>query len=137
MRKRATTTRPMRRGWAAKKSPISFDGDPLDTVRGRKIATTRIVITLTAAKKSDSTTVADVTPATDAPGMLVRKMPIIATVPAWAGNTALIAVPPWEAPQAILKDKLLPGYAARRMFRHARPINADSAVFSASATMSQ
>jgi hypothetical protein len=25
-------------------------------------------------------------------------MPIIATVPAWAGATALIAVPPWGAP---------------------------------------
>jgi len=46
-------------------------------------------------------------------------------------------VPPWEAPQAILKGKLLFGYAARRMFRQARPINADSAVFSASATTSQ
>lgn len=120
-----------------KKPPISFDGDPSDTVRGRKIATITIVATLTAAKKSDSTTVADVTPATDAPGMLARKMPIIATVPAWAGSTALIAVPPWEAPQAILKDKLLLGYAARRMFRQARPISADSAVLSASARTSQ
>jgi len=120
-----------------KKPPISFDGDPSDTVRGRKIATITIVVTLTAAKKSDSTTVADVTPATDAPGMLARKMPIIATVPAWAGKTALIAVPPWEAPHAILNDKLLLGYAARRMFRQARPISADSAVFSASARRSQ
>ena len=71
--------------------------------------------TLTAAKKSDSTTVAEVSPATDKPGMLARNIPIIATVPAWAGATALIAVPPWEAPQAILNGTLLPGYAARRM----------------------
>jgi hypothetical protein len=33
-------------------------------------------------------------------------MPIIATVPACAGTTALIAVPPCEAPQATLNDKL-------------------------------
>src|SRR4026209_2860901 len=137
MRITATIITAMRTGWAAKKSPISFDGDPVDTVRRRKSATTTIVSTLTAAKKTDSTTVADVTPATDAPGMLVRKMPIIATVPAWAGSTALIAVPPWEAPQAILKDKLLLGYAARRMFRQARPINAASVVCSASARGSQ
>ena len=55
--------------------------------------------TLTAAKKNDSTTVAEVSPATNEPGMLARNIPIIATVPAWAGATALIAVPPWEAPQ--------------------------------------
>jgi hypothetical protein len=61
--------------------------------------------------------------------MLARKMPIIATVPACAGTTALIAVPPCEAPQAILNDKLLVGYAARRMFLQDRPMNADSAVF--------
>ena len=36
--------------------------------------------------------------------MLVRKMPIIAAVPACAGATALIAVPPCDAPQAVLKD---------------------------------
>ena len=45
------------------------------------MATTMTVTTLAAAKKSDSTNAADVTPATDAPEMLVRKMPIIATVP--------------------------------------------------------
>jgi hypothetical protein len=36
--------------------------------------------------------------------MLVRKMPIIVAVPACAGVTALIAVPPCEAPHAVLKD---------------------------------
>ena len=56
-------------------------------------------------KKSDWTTVAEVTPATEAPGMLVRKMPIIAAVPAWAGAIALIAVPPCEAPQAVLNER--------------------------------
>ena len=74
------------------------------------------VTTLAAAKKSALTTVADVRPATEDPEMLARKMPIITTVPACAGTTALIAVPPCEAPQAILNDKLLVGYAARRMF---------------------
>ena len=49
--------------------------------------------------------------------MLVRKMPIIAAVPPCAGTSALIAVPPWEAPQATLKEIGLFGYAARRMFR--------------------
>src|SRR3954465_7709199 len=91
---------------------------------------------LTAVKKSDWTIVADVTPATDEPGMLARKMPIIVTVPAWAGVTALIAVPPCDAPQAVLNERLLPGYEARRMFRQPRPISADSAVFSASASAS-
>ena len=38
--------------------------------------------------------------------MLVRKMPIIAAVPAWAGAIALIAVPPCEAPQAVLNERL-------------------------------
>ena len=60
------------------------------------------ITTLTAVKKSDCTTVADVTPATEEPGMLVRKMPIIVAVPACAGVTALIAVPPCDAPQAVL-----------------------------------
>jgi hypothetical protein len=95
------------------------------------------VRTLTAAKKSDSTTTAEVSPATDEPGMLARNMPTIATVPAWAGTTALIAVPPWEAPQAVLNGTLLPGYAARSMFRQASPMNPDSAVFSPSARTSQ
>jgi hypothetical protein len=41
--------------------------------------------------------------------MLARKIPIITTVPACAGTTALIAVPPCDAPQATLNDKLLVG----------------------------
>lgn len=49
--------------------------------------------------------------------MLVRKIPIIAAVPAWAGPSALIAVPPCDAPQAVLNDNPPRGYAARRMFR--------------------
>jgi hypothetical protein len=48
--------------------------------------------------------VAEVTPATEAPRMLERKMPIIAAVPACAGVIALIAVPPCEAPHAVLKE---------------------------------
>ena len=47
---------------------------------------------LTAVKKSDWTTAADVTPATDEPGTLVRKMPIIVAVPACAGVTDLPAM---------------------------------------------
>jgi hypothetical protein len=94
------------------------------------------VTTLAAAKKS-ARTVADVRPGTEDPEMLGRKMPIITTVPACAGTTALIAVPPCEAPQAILNDKLLVGYVARRMFLQERPMNADSAVFSARAATSQ
>ena len=65
--------------------------------------------------------------------MLVRKMPIIAAVPAWAGAIALIAVPPCDAPQAVLKDRLPFGYAARRMLRQVRPRSADSQVFRPSA----
>jgi hypothetical protein len=49
--------------------------------------------------------VADVIPATDDPGMLDRKMPIIAAVPDWAGAMALIAVPPCDAPQEVLKER--------------------------------
>ena len=49
---------------------------------------------LSTVKKAAWTTVADVTPATVEPRMLVRKIPIIAAVPACAGVTALIAVPP-------------------------------------------
>ena len=56
-------------------------------------------------KKSDWTTVADVTPATEEPRMLVRKMPIMAAVPACAGVNALIAVPPCEAPHAVLNER--------------------------------
>jgi hypothetical protein len=37
--------------------------------------------------------------------MLARKMPIIAAGPPCAGTTALIAVPPCEAPHAVLNDK--------------------------------
>jgi hypothetical protein len=44
--------------------------------------------------KSDCTTVAATTPGTVEPGMLARKIPIITAVPACAGVTALIAVPP-------------------------------------------
>jgi hypothetical protein len=41
--------------------------------------------------------------------MLVRKIPIIAAVPACAGVTALIAVPPCEAPQDVLNESPEPG----------------------------
>ena len=88
-------------------------------------------------KKSDWMTVADVMPATDEPWMLVRKMPIIATVPACAGVTALMAFPPCEAPQDVLNERPEPGYAARRMFLQVTPISADSAVFRARASRSQ
>src|SRR4051812_46041542 len=118
----------MRSGWEAKNPPTSSEGEPFDTVPGRKIATPITISTLRAVKNSAWTTVADATPATDEPGMLFRKMPIIAAVPACAGVTALIAVPPCEAPQAVLNERSLPGYAARRMFRHPNPINPDSAV---------
>jgi len=74
-------------------------------VRGRKIRARITITTLTPVKKSDWTTVADVTPATDDPRMLVRKMPIMAAVPACAGVNALIAVPPWEAPHEVLKER--------------------------------
>ena len=63
-----------------------------------------------------------VTPATEAPGMLLRKMPIIAAVPAWAGASALIAVPPCDAPQAVLNVSPPFGYAARRMLRQVSPM---------------
>lgn len=91
-------------GCDATKPPVSSDGEPFETVRGRKIAAPITISTLTAVKNSDWTTVAEATPATDEPGMLVRKMPIIVAVPACAGVTALIAVPPCEAPHAVLKD---------------------------------
>jgi hypothetical protein len=110
---------------------------PFDTVRGRKTATAITIRTLTAVKNSDCTTVADATPATDDPGMLVRKMPIIAAVPACAGVTALIAVPLCDAPQAVLNVSPPRGYAACRMFRQPTPISADSAVFRATASRSQ
>jgi hypothetical protein len=96
-------------GCAAKKSPLSSDGDPFETVCGRKIATQMTITTLTAVKNSDCTTAAEVTPATDEPGMLDRKSPIIAAVPAWAGVSALIAVPPCDAAQAVLKRSPLFG----------------------------
>src|SRR2546426_1024626 len=91
-------------GCDAKKPPVSFDGVPFDTDRGRTMASAMTISTLTAVKNSDWTTVADATPATVDPGMLVRKIPIIAAVPACAGVTALIPVPPWDAPQAVLND---------------------------------
>ena len=72
-------------------------------------------------KNSDWTTVAEVTPATDDPGMLVRKMPIIAAVPACAGVTALIAVPPWDAPHEVLKD----GVAGIRRAKDVPPAEPD------------
>jgi hypothetical protein len=61
--------------------------------------------TLSPVKNRDWTTVADVTPATVEPRILVRKMPIIAAVPACAGVTALIAVPPCDAPQEVLNER--------------------------------
>jgi hypothetical protein len=94
----------MSTGCEAKKPPVSLDGEPLDTVCGRKIATAITIRTLATVKNSDWTAVAAATPATVAPLMVVRKMPIIAAVPAWAGVRALIAVPPWDAPQAVLNE---------------------------------
>ena len=124
-------------GCAEKKSPSSFEGDPFATECGRKTATQITISTLVTVKNAAWTTVADVIPETDEPGMLPRKMPIIAAVPAWAGATALIAVPPCEAPHDVLKDRLLFGYAARRMFRQVNPMRADSTVFRPSASTSQ
>src|SRR6266508_6317019 len=132
-----TTTIGTRIGWAAKKPPVSFDGEPCDTVRGRKTATPITISTLTTVKNRAWTTVAEANPATDEPGMLARKMPIIVAVPACAGVTALIPVPPCEAPQAVLNERFAFGYAARRMLRQPRPIRADSAVFNARASASQ
>ena len=126
-----------RTGCEARKPPVSSEGEPFDTVRGRKIATPITISALTAAKNTAWTTVADVTPATDEPRMLFRKIPIIAAVPACAGVTALIAVPPCDAPQAVLNDTGSRGYAARRMFRQPSPMNADSVVFRARARKSQ
>src|SRR6185312_6337894 len=123
--------------WEAKKPPVSSEGLPFETLRGRKIPRQITITRLAAVKKSDWTTVADVTPATEDPRMLFRKMPIIAAVPACAGVTALIAVPPCDAPQAVLNESCEFGYAARRMFRHPSPMNADSAVFSPRASTSQ
>ena len=88
-------------------------------------------------KKSDWITAAVVTPATVEPGMLLRKMPIIATVPSCDGVTALMAAPPCEAAHAILNGTRERGYAAMRMFRQLTPTSADSAVFKASAASSQ
>jgi len=133
----ATITTGTRSGCDAKKPPVSSEGEPFETVCGRKMATQITITTLTAVKNSDWTTVAEVTPTTDEPGMLVRKSPIIAAVPAWAGVSALIAVPPWDAPQAVLNDRTLFGYAACRMLRQPSPMKADSAVFRARARTSQ
>jgi hypothetical protein len=132
----ASAPNAVRNGCSATKPPVSSDGLPFETVRGRKIATAITMSTLTPVK-SDWTTVGDVTPATDEPGMLVRKMPIMAAVPSWAGVTELIAVPPCEALHVVLNDSPERGYAARRMFRQPTAISADSAVFRASATRSQ
>src|SRR6266540_5953535 len=132
-----TTTTGTRIGWAVKKPPVSFDGEPFDTVRGRKTATPITISTLTTVKNRAWTTVAEANPATDEPGMLARKMPIIVAVPACAGVTALIPVPPCEAPHVVLNERPEFGYAACRMFRQPRPMNADSAVFRASARTSQ
>ena len=110
---------------------------PFETVCGRETATPSTISALRTMKKADWTTVAEVTPATEAPGMLVRKMPIIAAVPAWAGASALIAVPPCDAPQAVLNESPPFGYAARRMLRQVSPRSADSQVFRRSARMSQ
>ena len=70
------------------------------------------ISTLTAVKNSYWTTVADATPVTVEPRMLVRKIPIITAVPACAGVTALIALPPCDAPQAVLNNNPPCGYAA-------------------------
>jgi hypothetical protein len=80
-------------------------GDPFETVGGRRIAAAITISTLTAVKNRDWTTTAEASPATEDPAMLARKMPIIAAVPPCAGTTALIAVPPCEAPHAVLNDK--------------------------------
>ena len=37
----------IRIGWEAKKPPVSFEGEPFDTVRGRRIATAITISTLT------------------------------------------------------------------------------------------
>jgi hypothetical protein len=80
-------------------APLSSAGVPFETVLGLKIAAAITITTLAAVKKSAWTTVAEVTPATDEPLMLVRKIPIIAAVPACAGVTAFRAVPPCDAPR--------------------------------------
>jgi hypothetical protein len=83
-----------RNGCSATKPFDSSDGLPVETVRGRKSRVRMTMTTLSPVKKSDCTTVAETTPGTVEPGMLARKIPIIAAVPACAGVTALIAVPP-------------------------------------------
>src|SRR4029079_10807718 len=123
-------------GWDARKPPVSFEGDPLDTVRGMKTAVMMTINTLATRKKADSTIVARANPETVDPGTVERRIPIIAAVPPCAGRIALIAVPPCDAPQAVLNRTPLAGYDARRMFRQASPISPDSAVFSASARTS-
>jgi hypothetical protein len=94
----ATTTAGIRTGYDARKPPVSSEGEPFETTRGRSTATPMSISTLTAVKKSAWAAVAAATPATDDPGMLVRKMPIMATVPACAGATALIASLPAMPP---------------------------------------
>ncbi len=69
-------------GCAEKKLPDSSEGEPFETVCGRETATPITISTLRTRKKAAWTKAAVVTPATEAPGMLVRKMPIIAAVPA-------------------------------------------------------
>ena len=82
--------------------PDSSAGEPFETVCGLETATPISITTLNARKKLAWTKAAVVTPATEAPRTLVRKIPSIAAVPACAGASALIAVPPCEAPHAVL-----------------------------------
>lgn len=101
----ATTASGTSTRWWSAKLPVSFAGVPFETVLGLKIAAAITITTLAAVKKSAWTTVAEVTPATDEPLILVRKIPIIAAVPACAGVTAFTAVPPCDAPQAVLNER--------------------------------
>jgi hypothetical protein len=72
----------MSTGCEARKPPVSSEGDPFETVFGRMKMTAITSRTLVTVKNSACTTVAAVTPATDDPGMLLRKIPIIVAVPA-------------------------------------------------------
>src|SRR5215204_481059 len=67
-----TTRRPVTNGCVVKNHPVSSEGEPFDTVRGRKMATPTTMRTLIAVKKAAWTTVATVIPATDEPRMLLR-----------------------------------------------------------------
>jgi hypothetical protein len=82
----ATITSGINSGCAAKRPPVSSDGDPFETVRGRKIATQITITTLTAVKNSDH-----------------RRGPRL------GGVSAFIAVPPCDAAQAVLKRSPLLG----------------------------